>query len=87
MAPDLDGCGRIGAVYRGWGGLNDQCEAVLSDRNAPYYERGAAINRITWPPRADGSVRQHWQTSSDDGASWTTVFDGLYFRQASQQAA
>lgn len=33
--------------------------------------------RITWTPNADGSVRQHWE-SSPDGAAWTTSFDGLY---------
>jgi len=64
------------------GGLNDQGEMVLSNRNTPYYQEGTAINRITWTPRVDGSVRQHWQTSSDDGASWSTIFDGLYVRQA-----
>ena len=36
--------------------------------------------RITWTPNADGSVRQHWETSSDDGKSWKTSFDGLYRR-------
>mgnify|MGYP005990654999 CR=1 FL=1 len=68
------------------GGLNDKGEMVLSNRNTPYYAQGAVINRITWTPGADGSVRQHWQTSSDDGASWSTLFDGLYVRQASQPA-
>jgi hypothetical protein len=64
------------------GGLNERGEMVLSNRNAPYYQEGMAINRIAWRPNPDGSVRQHWQTSSDDGASWSTIFDGLYVRQA-----
>lgn len=68
------------------GGLNDRGEMVLSNRNTPYYQDGAAINQISWTPNSDGSVRQHWQTSSDDGASWSTVFDGLYVRQSSQPA-
>lgn len=34
--------------------------------------------RITWTPNADGSVRQHWETSVDDGKTWKTSFDGLY---------
>lgn len=38
------------------------------------------INRITWTPNKDGSVRQHWETSSDNALSWTSVFDGLYVR-------
>jgi hypothetical protein len=33
--------------------------------------------RITWTPNADGSVRQHWETSTDDGKTWKTSFDGL----------
>lgn len=36
------------------------------------------INRISWTPNADGSVRQHWEASSDNAQTWTTVFDGLY---------
>jgi hypothetical protein len=38
---------------------------------------GPAVHRITWIPEEDG-VRQHWEASSDDGASWQTVFDGRY---------
>ncbi|WP_347259543.1 hypothetical protein [Rudaea sp.] len=38
--------------------------------------------RITWTPGQDGSVRQHWQASDDDGKTWTTAFDGIYRRQA-----
>lgn len=35
-------------------------------------------NRISWSPEAEGRVRQHWETSSDTGATWTTAFDGMY---------
>jgi hypothetical protein len=34
--------------------------------------------RITWTPNADGTVRQHWEQSTDGGKTWTTAFDGLY---------
>ena len=34
--------------------------------------------RITWTPKADGGVRQHWETSDDNGATWQTSFDGSY---------
>ena len=37
--------------------------------------------RITWTPDPDGSVRQHWQQSTNDGVTWATVFDGTYRRQ------
>lgn len=36
--------------------------------------------RGTWTPNADGSVRQHFEVSSDGGATWTTWFDGRYVR-------
>jgi len=34
--------------------------------------------RISWTPNADGSVRQLWESSKDDGKNWTVAFDGLY---------
>lgn len=37
--------------------------------------------RITWTPQPDGSVRQHWEVSADDGRSWRTAFDGHYRRR------
>jgi hypothetical protein len=39
------------------------------------------INRLTWTPRPDGTVRQHWETSADGGKTWQTAFDGLYARR------
>jgi hypothetical protein len=37
-------------------------------------------HRITWTPNADGSVRQHWE-STDDKGNWVTAFDGKYTRR------
>lgn len=37
-------------------------------------------HRITWTPAADGSVRQHWE-STDETGRWTTAFDGRYTRR------
>jgi hypothetical protein len=40
------------------------------------------LQRITWTPGNGGAdVRQHWETSADDGATWTTAFDGRYRRR------
>jgi len=42
------------------------------------------LNRITWS-RVDGDedrVRQLWETSTDEGRTWTVGFDGLYIRQS-----
>ena len=36
------------------------------------------IDRITWTPLPDGRVRQHWEVTSDDGRTWSDLFDGYY---------
>ena len=41
------------------------------------------LNRITWTPRADGSVRQLWEVSADTGKTWRVIFDGTYRRARS----
>lgn len=43
-------------------------------------------NRISWSPEVDGSVRQMWQTSSDEGKTWATSFDGRYHPASSDSA-
>ncbi len=35
-------------------------------------------NRITWTPLDGGGVRQHWEVTPDEGATWSTAFDGEY---------
>lgn len=37
--------------------------------------------RIRWTLRDDGVVEQHWEQSSDDGATWSTAFLGEYRRR------
>ena len=60
------------------GGLADG-KMVLEGRTV---EAGgqAVRHRITWTPNADGTVRQHWQ-STDASGQMTTAFDGLYTRK------
>jgi hypothetical protein len=59
------------------GGLVDG--AMVLAGQAPDETTGAMVRqRITWTPEPDG-VRQHWETS-DDGATWSTAFDGHYRR-------
>ena len=36
------------------------------------------VNRITWTPLDDGRIRQHWESTTDGGRTWSTVFDGYY---------
>ena len=66
-----------GSVLELSGGLEDGAMVMRSDPEA------SPIHRITWTPRADGSVRQHWESSTDDGQSWNTAFDGIYRRKTS----
>lgn len=51
---------------------------VLMSQPVDDKKGGSYINRITWTPNEDGSVRQLWETSSDFGTTWNPVFDGLY---------
>lgn len=45
-------------------------------------QQGKAIfNRITWTALPKDQVRQVWETSADEGKSWTVAFDGLYTRK------
>ena len=56
------------------GGLDEKSAMVMMDAD----RSSNPLNRITWTPNPDGTVRQHWEQSTDGGATWTTAFDGLY---------
>lgn len=57
-------------------------EMVLSGRRpAAGRPDAVTIDRVTWTPLANGTVRQHWESSTDDGATWSTAFDGIYARE------
>jgi hypothetical protein len=42
------------------------------------YPQGIVLDRTTLEPLEGGRVRQHIEISPDGGASWRTVFDGMY---------
>lgn len=69
-----------GALYIE-GGLNDDGAMVLSNADLPISKINAAISRVTWTPLETGAIRQHWESSTDDGKTWSTVFDGTYTRK------
>ena len=48
------------------GGLRDG-RMVLQSAPMPAAGSGTAIQRITWTPEAGGGLRQHWESSADDG--------------------
>jgi len=63
------------------GGLEGERMVLAGTRETTDVQTGPAQReRISWTPNADGSVRQLWETSKDDGRTWTTSFDGLYRR-------
>jgi hypothetical protein len=69
-----------GAVLELAGGLADGNMVLVGER--PLRDGRRQTNRITWTPKADGTVRQHWEQSLDGGSTWTTAFDGLYRRRS-----
>ncbi len=44
---------------------------------------GTVQHRLTGSRLEDSGVRQHWESSTDAGRTWTSAFDGLY-RKASR---
>jgi hypothetical protein len=42
---------------------------------------GRVLHKLTFTPNADGTVRQFWETSADEGATWKVAFDGRYARK------
>jgi len=38
--------------------------------------------RITWTHNEDGTVRQLWEQTGDEGKTWKTLFDGLYTKSS-----
>ena len=69
-----------GSVLRFRGGLENGSLAYAAEGTRP---DGAKIrHRLVFTPNPDGTVRQHWMSSSDDGQTWQDSFDGLYRRRA-----
>jgi len=65
------------------GGLVEGRMVLSGQRPTPNAQTGLAQHeRITWTHNADGSVRQLWETSNDNGKTWTVNFDGLYRKVA-----
>ncbi|MBT8048527.1 MAG: hypothetical protein HKN57_07780 [Xanthomonadales bacterium] len=63
------------------GGLVDGV-MVLGGARPARDGNGMVQHRISWTPNPDGTVRQLWEASKDEGGSWTVLFDGLYTRAA-----
>lgn len=70
--------GGDGMVLELAGNLDAHGAMVMTgESSAPH----AGLNRVTWTPNADGTVRQFWEASADGGKTWKPVFDGRYRRK------
>jgi hypothetical protein len=74
-----DWVGGDGTVLHLQGGLTGKA-MVLSGESKTGEE--TVLNRITWTPLPGGKVKQQWDTSSDNGHTWKTVFTGIYEKQS-----
>ena len=62
------------------GAMSDGSMVMSASSPAASDPKATVVQRITWTPAADGSVRQLWESSGDGGKIWTVVFDGRYVR-------
>lgn len=63
------------------GGLVDGRMVLEGKHDKPDADSGLfGRERIAWTPNADGTVRQLWESSKDDGRTWAVSFDGLYHK-------
>jgi len=69
----------VGGTLELTGGLDARGRMVLTGESST--PKGSVLNRITWTPNNDGTVRQRWEQSADNGTTWETVFNGLYRRK------
>lgn len=69
-----------GAVYLE-GGLTASGAMRMSDSELPISKITGKVNRVTWTPLEDGSVRQLWEQKDMGSHSWATIFDGNYTKK------
>lgn len=62
------------------GGLDEKGRMVLSG-TLPTADGKATRHEISWTPKPDGTVVQHWRASQDGGESWNDLFLGTYTRK------
>lgn len=60
------------------GGLRDG--SMVMEGVQPGADGKPVRQRITWTPKSADEVHQVWESSTDDGKTWTTAFHGIYRR-------
>jgi hypothetical protein len=68
-----------GGALRMKGGLVDG-RMVMQTDTLTRANGQTVIHRVTWSPEDGGKVRQLWETTTDDGKTWSATFDGIYSR-------
>ena len=71
--------GGDGVVLELAGGLDASGAMVMTGTGSKPGD--TTLNRITWTPNTDGSVRQYWEISKDNGKTWSAIFEGRYERK------
>jgi hypothetical protein len=69
-----------GGLLRLAGGREGERMVLAADGPHPRKPGVTLRQRIAWSPLPDGAVRQHWETSEDEGKTWVTAFDGRYVK-------
>ncbi len=69
-----------GGLLRLAGRFEGGSMALESSGRHPDKPGATQRQRIRWTPLPDGAVRQLWEQSDDEGATWTVAFDGRYVR-------
>lgn len=59
-------------------GVYKDRKMILENEQPARGGNGTVKNKITYYNNADGTVRQHWEYSTDKGKTWLNAFDGLY---------
>ena len=68
------------------GAVTEYRESEWKDGSLSFMARGSApsaapMQRLTFTPVNDSTVRQHGESSADGGATWTTTYDFYYHRR------
>jgi hypothetical protein len=61
------------------GGLRDGSMVLEGTMQGP--KHSVTLHRIVWTPQRNGTVRQHWTSSTNGGRTWQDQFDGIYQRK------
>jgi hypothetical protein len=67
----------LGGVLKMSGGMENGSMILRSE----WDEASGQYNQITWTPRNDGTVIQHWEALNREGKFVKTVFYGIYRRK------